>query len=77
MKKKIVQWFCGLMLSICGGCMCASIYGAGKAFIGMVNSTGKEFVGNFVLFIIMMLTSIFAPYIFLHITKDGVQDKFK
>ena len=77
MKKKIVQWFCGLMLSACGGSICAAVYGVFKEFVDMVNSTGKEFVGHFVVFVITLLASIFAPYILFHITKDGVQDRFK
>lgn len=77
MKKKVVQWFCGLMLSACGGSICASAYGVVKAFIGMMNGIGKEFVGNFILFMIMLFVFIFTPYILFHITKDGVQDKFK
>lgn len=77
MKKKITQWFCGLMLSACGGSICASVVGVVKTFIGMMNSTGKDFIGNFILFIITLLAFIFTPYIIFHITKDGVQDKFK
>lgn len=77
MKKKITQWFSGLMLSACGGSICASAYCVVKVFIDMMNSIGKEFVGNFILFIIVLLTFIFAPYILFHIVKDGVQDKFK
>ena len=77
MKKKIIQWLCGLLLTAYGGCFCALIFGLVKAFIDMMNSTGVEFIGHFVVFIIALLASIFAPYILFHITKDGVQDKFK
>lgn len=77
MKKKIVQWFCGLMFSACGASICASVFGIVKGFIGMMNNTGKEFIGYFILFIVMLLVFIFTPYILFHITKDGVRDKFK
>lgn len=77
MKKKIIQWLCGLMLSVCGGSICMVGVYAVKGFIGMMNNTGKEFIGYFVGFIFMLLAFVFFPYIIFHITKDGVQDKFK
>lgn len=77
MKKKITQWFCGLMICIMGCCVGGAGVCAVEGFIGMMNNTGKEFIGYFAEFIIMLLVFIFIPYVIFHIMKDGVRDKFK
>ena len=77
MKKKVRQWLCGLMLSVCGCSICGVGVYAVKGFIGMMNSIGKEFIGYFIGFIITLLGFLFFPYLLFDVVKDGVQDKFK
>lgn len=77
MKKKITQWFIGLLGCIAGFCVSSLGVSIVTAFIGMMNNTGKEFVGNFVAFIFSLVAFIFAPYLLFHVFKDGVRDEYK
>ncbi len=77
MKKKITQWFIGLLFSAIGFCTIAIGINVVTGFIGMMNNTGKEFVGYFIGFVVFLVMFVFLPYIVFHITKDGVMDKWK
>lgn len=77
MKKKITQWFIGLLNCIIG--FCVSLLGVFivTTFIGMMNNTGKGFVENFVAFVFSLVGFIFIPYILFHVFKNGVKDEYK
>ena len=77
MKKKIIQWFIGFVISLYGLANCVCGFCVGYFFVNMINSTGKESIGCFVAFIIMLLVFLFSPYMFFKVMQDGVQDKFK
>lgn len=77
MKKKITQWFIGLLNCIIGFCVCLFGVIIVTTFISMTNSTGKEFIENFVAFVLSSVAFIFMPYILFHVFKDGVKDKYK
>ena len=77
MKKKITQWFIGLLNCIIGSCVCLLGVFIVTTFISMMNSTGKEFVENFIAFVFSSVAFVFAPYLLFHVFKDGVKDKYK
>ena len=77
MKKKIVQWLIGLLLTVYGLGVGTCLIGIVFNFISMINSTGKESVGYFIIFVFDLLVAVFCPYIFYKAIEDGVKDKFK
>ena len=77
MKKKITQWFIGLLLCIVGFCTCVIGIYVGYGFINVINTTGKECIGYFIGSVIFLLIFLLLPYVVFHTTKDGVLDKWK
>ena len=77
MKKKITQWFIGALSCAVGFCVTSLGVSTVTGFIGMMNNTGKEFIVNFIVFVISLAALIFAPYLLFHVAKDGVKDELK
>lgn len=75
--KKIKQWFIGCVVSLFGGYIYLMGYGVFVSFVGMMESTGKGFVGNFIMFVLCLLIVLFLPYLMFHAIKDGVKEEFK
>jgi len=75
--KKIKQWFIGIVFSIWGGYHCLVAYGIFKTFTNMINLTGKDFIVNFILFILLLLVISVLPYTMFHAIKDGVKEELK
>lgn len=72
--KKIKQWFISFVITCEGFAITLTGIGAIFFFIEMINSTGKDFLISFLLFLLTLLTFIFSPYLafkdFLLLTKD-------
>ena len=77
MKKKIKQWFIGLLLVVHGGTICCLGVGIVFTFINMMNTTGKEFIGNFLFFLFEVFGFLILPYVFFKQVEDGVQNRWK
>ena len=77
MKKKISQWFIGLMVALIGFCICLVGIDAVFSFIDMLNTTGAKCAGYFFRFLFMLLLFAFTPWLLFKEIADGVQDKFK
>lgn len=77
MKKKITQWFIGLLLCIVGFCTCEIGIHVVNGFINAVNTTGKECIVYFICSVILLLIFLLLPYTMFNATKDGVLDKWK
>lgn len=75
--KKIKQWFIGLLISIYGASVILCFVGTTMYFIGMMNSTGLEFIGHFIGFVVLLTLSIFMPYVCFKQMQDGVKEEFK
>ena len=79
--KKIKQWLKGFVIACEGFAITLTGIGTIVFFIEMTNSTGKEFLISFLLFLSMLLTFIFSPYLafkdFLLLTKDKKPEKEK
>ena len=72
--KKIKQWLISFGIACEGFAITLTGIGTIFFFIEMTNSTGKEFLVAFLLFLLMLLTFIFSPYLafkdFQLLTKD-------
>lgn len=72
--KKIKQWLTSFVIACEGFAITLTGIGTIVFFIEMINSTGKEFLVAFLLFLLMLLTFIFSPYLafkdFQLLTKD-------
>lgn len=72
--KKIKRWLKGFVIACEGFAITLTGIGTIVFFIEMINSTGKDFLISFLLFLLMLLTFIFSPYLafedFLLLTKD-------
>lgn len=77
MKKKITQWFIGLVVSMFGLGVCSVAYGCGYAVIGMVTTVGRQSVGYFLVFIFCLLLFLLLPYLMFKIVEEGIADKYK
>ena len=77
MKKKITQWFIGLVFSVFGLSICGTAYGCGYAFTGMVTTIGRQSVGYFLAFIFCLLLFLFLPYLMFKMVEGGITDKYK
>ena len=74
--KIIKNWFKGILLSFLGVVIfCYSVVAPIELFIEMMNTTGKEFVVNFVYFCILLLLFIFLPIIYFSILQDQTKEK--
>ena len=78
MKKKITQWFVGLLFSTIGFCTIMIGIQVVTNFIDMMNNTGKEFIVYFIGFVVFLVMFLCLPYIIFHtILKNGVRDEYK
>lgn len=77
MKKKITQWFIGILFCASGFSVTSLGVFTVTAFMGMMNNVGKEFIANFIAFAASLTAFIFAPYLLFHVVKDGVKDELK
>lgn len=72
--KKIKQWLKGFVVACEGFTITLTGIGTIIFFIEIINSTGKDCLINFLLFLSMLLTFIFSPYLafkdFQLLTKD-------
>lgn len=74
--KAIKTWFKGILLSFVGGIVFFySVVAPILLFMEMMNTTGKEFVGNFIYFCVLILLSIFLPVIYFYISQDLIKEK--
>ena len=74
--KTIKNWFKGIILAFLGGFVFfCSIVAPIELFIEMMNSTGKEFVSNFICFVVCILFFIFAPIIYFYVLQDKTKEK--
>lgn len=71
------KWLIGLGFVFLGVVYIASIGGNIIAFINMMNTNGKEFIGHLVIFIIFLPYSIFYPRLFYEMVVDfnGIKDE--
>lgn len=77
MKKKITQWFIGLAYSIMGAGSIFFMVILIINFMNMMETTGGEFIENFIFFVLYLIAFIFYPYMVFHEIRDGVQDRWK
>lgn len=77
MKKKITQWFIGLVYSIMGAGSIFFMVILIINFMNMMETTGGEFIENFIFFVLHLIAFIFYPYMVFHEIRDGVQDRWK
>ena len=75
--KKVKQWSLGIVLSAFGGYNCLIVYEIYESFVKMMESTGKAFLGNFILFVVCLLMTLFMPYLMFYTIKDGVKQELK
>ena len=74
--KAIKTWFKGILLSFVGGIVFFySVVAPIELFIEMMKTTGKEFVGNFIYFCVLVLLSIFLPVIYFYISQDRAKEE--
>ena len=73
--KKLKCWAIGLRLAIFGAMICIPCAGIVVNFIAMMDSTGKEFIGYFIPFIIDIVGFIILPYIFYKVLVDDSNKK--
>lgn len=77
MKKKIIQWFIGLLWCFIGVlwacCILASIF----YFTYMLNTSGIEFVICLYFGLVELAGFVFIPYKFFDKLKNGVNKKWK
>lgn len=77
MKKKIIQWFIGLVFSAYGLSVCATGYLCVLSFMEMMNTVGRQFVGYFLAFIFCLLLFLFLPYLMFKMVEGGLTDKYR
>ena len=70
--KKIKQWFIGLAFAIYGAMICGLGVGVVASFINMVNSTGKEFIGYFIWFVVGLALFLILPYVLFKQLEDSI-----
>lgn len=77
MKKKIIQWLIGLTFSMFGLGVCVTGYECVRAFTGMINTVGRQFIGYLLAFVFCLLLFSFLPYLMFKMVEDGIADKYK